>query len=530
MKNIKRRLSSQNTTRPDEETVNWVPQNRTFDFDLNMPYRHFRDENVELPPSCQIIQVGMQAGIEYYLRVKLTRKGWRLNETISVPIIYEPRSYITPRRLRALTYNDVLNPGWRTIKLHGGKPIKTTTPAEPATPGVEVSLLLPSPPILFVGYDQPAPPVPFHLHFHSASTLPLKTFSDPRECIFVVRLMRVATMRIATEKEIRRVEIPSRVEVWQEGGPHVNIGQEMPTTANTVTTAPVLTDEPAAEDLQRVSSPPVHPVQPVALTPAGLPIMSPARSTSTESSKKQGSSLADKRPAWMRRRSSSSTPSGEAPTARVGVTTAPGVAPIPESEAAPAPASSSSSHAPHPLNRHVSASAAASAEAASPFTPLSLDATDVHLLGALQIDLKAGWEISKRLIQSFQTPEISVSYVLEVGLQPRQGAVREAFEHVWGGGLVEIVHGPRPPGAPPLAPPSVGAVLADQGMGMGATSPVSPAAAVRLSAPVTPARPMTPGGLMAEAGARARPASAGHGSALGTSMPTSSGLGTLPAA
>jgi len=76
--------------------------------------------------------------------------------------------------------------------------------------------------------------------------------------------------------------------------------------------------------------------------------------------------------------------------------------------------------------------------------PLSLDATDVHLLGELTIDVKAGPDMHRRLLQSFQTPEIGVSYVLEVGLQPNKGSVREAFEHVWGGGLIEVVHGAKP--------------------------------------------------------------------------------------
>jgi hypothetical protein len=42
------------------------------------------------------------------------------------------------------------------------------------------------------------------------------------------------------------------------------------------------------------------------------------------------------------------------------------------------------------------------------------------------------------------TPEIGVTYVLEVGLQPNAGSVKEAFKHVWGGGMVEVVLGARP--------------------------------------------------------------------------------------
>lgn len=54
---------------------------QTLSFSLKIPAHHYRDEDFELPPSCQVFQVGLQAGVEYVLRVKLSRKGWRLNET-----------------------------------------------------------------------------------------------------------------------------------------------------------------------------------------------------------------------------------------------------------------------------------------------------------------------------------------------------------------------------------------------------------------------------------------------------------------
>lgn len=76
--------------------------------------------------------------------------------------------------------------------------------------------------------------------------------------------------------------------------------------------------------------------------------------------------------------------------------------------------------------------------------PLSLDATDVHLFGQLTIDLPNQTPTMYRtLIQSYQTPEVGISYVIEVGLQPKQGAIKEAFSHIWGGGLIEVVLGHR---------------------------------------------------------------------------------------
>lgn len=64
-----------------KEGVYYLTPGQTFNFNFEMPHTHYRDSSVELPPSCQIYQVGMQAGVEYVLRIKMGRKGWRLNET-----------------------------------------------------------------------------------------------------------------------------------------------------------------------------------------------------------------------------------------------------------------------------------------------------------------------------------------------------------------------------------------------------------------------------------------------------------------
>lgn len=53
---------------------------QTFTFSIEMPTHHYRETNVDLPPSAQIFQVGLQAGVEYVLRVKMSRKGWRMSE------------------------------------------------------------------------------------------------------------------------------------------------------------------------------------------------------------------------------------------------------------------------------------------------------------------------------------------------------------------------------------------------------------------------------------------------------------------
>jgi len=53
---------------------------QSFEFSIEMPTHHYRETNVDLPPSAQIFQVGLQAGVEYVLRVKMSRKGWRMSE------------------------------------------------------------------------------------------------------------------------------------------------------------------------------------------------------------------------------------------------------------------------------------------------------------------------------------------------------------------------------------------------------------------------------------------------------------------
>ena len=244
-----------------------------------------------------------------------------------------------------------------------------------------MTLLLPSPPILFIPDGGEPPPIPFHLHFHSESTLPLATFSDPKECAFIIRFMRVASMRIGREKEIRRMEVPSTVEIWQEGGPHLHLGED--------------------RDKSFSKSPPPKPA------------------TTGEASSGRRRSFADRRPSFLKRKS---TADNDASLTRQ-LTNVPSEAVIAEDP---------------PVNE----------EPPSILVPLAMGATDVHLLGQIKLNLpQSGPSILRNLVQSFMAPEIGISYVLEIGLQPKNGAVKEAFGHVWGGGLIEVVLGHRNRGA-----------------------------------------------------------------------------------
>lgn len=376
-------------------------------------------------------------------------------DSITVPIIYEPRAYVSPRRLRALTTDDAMNPGWRTVKLHGGDPTKpVTTPAE----GVDVTLLLPSPPIVYVPWGGQAPPIPFHLHFHSSLTHALSTFSDPKQSQFVIRLMRVATMRIGTEREIRRMEVPAKVEIWQEGGPKIVLSDPRASAGGTHGTSSH-TNETAATP----TAPATSTTSPTASTTVGTSAStSPSTGTGTGGRRPSASGGETRRQSFLRRLSIGSDSrepplqrqtSNVAPASATPVTT---VTELPEPTTITSPATSSPvtlGQSPVPVSRINSTlppipdedSNGTVPDTESPLAPLSLSSTDVHFLGQLTITYPAtGPELLRRLVQSFMTPEIGITYVLEVGLQPHAGSVKEAFKHVWGGGMVEIVLGARP--------------------------------------------------------------------------------------
>jgi hypothetical protein len=166
---------------------------------------------------------------------------------------------------------------------------------------------------------------------------------------------------------------------------------------------------------------------------------------------------AERRQSFFRRLSLDRTESREQPPLQRQQSNAANASAIPpvaeEPESAPAsnaesPAggnSTSISESPTRDSGDSATAAAATANGENPVAPLSLSSTDVHFLGQLTISCPpSGPELLRRLVQSYMTPEIGVTYVLEVGLQPNAGSVKEAFKHVWGGGMVEVVLGARP--------------------------------------------------------------------------------------
>nr|XP_019013837.1 uncharacterized protein I206_01911 [Kwoniella pini CBS 10737]OCF52618.1 hypothetical protein I206_01911 [Kwoniella pini CBS 10737] len=436
-----------------------IPQNTSFRFSLQMPNAHYKDSNSELPPSCDLQQVGMQANVEYILRVKLSRKGLRFNETVSVPIIYEPRSYIPPRRIRALTIDDPFNPGWRTVELNGGRPKSKSSlpnPVGTSGPGINVTVLLPSPPILLIPPSGELPTFPFHLHFHSTLPHVLSTFSNPEESKFVVRLTRVTIFRLGIEKEIRRIEIPTKSEIWQEGGEHIALGlegivNEMQrrdlagvNTNSGERRSPVVEGESTSGELS--SSVPNNNMGTAVESGGGggsLRRFMSAGSTEgsgTSSSPRRKSFLSDRRGSFNLRRKSTSTSINSTSTTTPTTTTSTTTLTNQVSSLAPVPPT---------IAEDENSETTPMISSDRPTTvPVDMTSTDVHLKGSITLKpfntSNSGNDLIRRLlIQSFVIPEMTLTYVLEVGIEPKKGSVKENFTHVWGGGVIEVVLGRR---------------------------------------------------------------------------------------
>ncbi|WRT67422.1 uncharacterized protein IL334_004393 [Kwoniella shivajii] len=436
-----------------------ITPNSSFEFSLQMPSTHFKDSNGELPPTCDLQQLGMQASVDYVLRVKLVRKGLRFNETLTVPIVYQPRAYIPPRRLRALTLDDPLNPGWRTIQLSGGKPkTKTNLPNPVGTtgPGVDVTLLLPSPPILFIPNQGELPKFPFHLHFHSTLPHPLSTFSNPMDSRFVIRLTRVLIFRIGIEKEVRRIEIPTEVEIWQEGGERITLSSIGENTSDmrrgSTVSGPVQTatasgsgsgGDGLSSSLPSTVNTPTGTTENGGSGGAGGPLrrLSSAGSGLAESPRRK-SFLSDRRGSFslLRRNSTSTSNANQQTPNPSGSGSGSGVLSPPSNNISLPPIIDEDHQSPIQSRPEMSTSPTSAS-----VLPINMDSTDVHLQGSMSIKTcsNSHADVLRRLIQSFIVPEMTLTYVLEIGIEPKKGAVKENFQHIWGGGVVEVVLGRR---------------------------------------------------------------------------------------
>ncbi|RXK42017.1 hypothetical protein M231_00738 [Tremella mesenterica] len=399
----------------------FIEPGSTYDFSLTMPSSHYLDENVELPPSCHVLQLGMHASVEYVFRVRLSRKSWRMKETLSLPIIYEPHSYIHPRRLRILTSDDPLNPGWRTIPLRGGDPIRpspSTSSSSTSNLGVQVSLLLPSPPIIFLHRQHESPPIPFHLHFHSSLSGPLEKLADPRQSRYIIRLVRVSSIRVGGgEREIRRTEIPTKVQLWKEGE--------------------------AEEDRVELGS-----------INAGV--------SGIRGWRRQSNVISERRRMFWSRigtnRSSISNnvnPSTNNNSSQIHstMTNDMGNTRITTGESGPSNISQiqqqlptiSTGINPESIDNNINQSR--NINQSNGLSDVPETRTDIHLLGQIKIinsfptpySLYNLNTIPNPLLPSFVTPEIGVSYVVEIGIEPKDHP--KVLNHVWGGGVMEVIRG-----------------------------------------------------------------------------------------
>lgn len=220
-------------------------------------------------------------------------------------------------------------------------------------------------------------------------------------------------MRIGAEREIRRMEVPAKVEIWQEGGPRIVLGEQPKMTVASLVSSVV----------NGGSSP------------------SPTTPTTARRPSVGGT---ERRQSFFRRLSLDRTQSREAEPLQRQQSNAPPVPVVPEEPELPASTEEGTTNTEGSLDRRGSSSNSHE-DPPSSIAPLALSSTDVHFLGQLTIQFpSSGPELLRRLVQSFMTPEIGITYVLEVGIQPNSGSVKEAFKHVWGGGLVEVVLGSRP--------------------------------------------------------------------------------------
>lgn len=268
--------------------------------------------------------------------------------------------------------------------------------------------------------------------------------------------MRVATMRIGTEREIRRMEVPAKVEIWQEGGPRIVLHDPSVSTNGIATawqTGTTAASQPSTTSASGSGSGVgTSPTTSTGTTATGARRPSVTGETRRQSFLRRLSIGSESRESTLQRQNSNVTP--VTPVAPVAELPEPSTS---EAESANGPtqspvAATSTPLAPIVDEEESATPAVATSSTESPLAPLSLSSTDVHFLGQLTVTYPAtGPELLRRLVQSFMTPEIGITYVLEVGLQPKAGSVKEAFKHVWGGGMVEIVLGARPDVEPATA-------------------------------------------------------------------------------
>lgn len=53
---------------------------QTFNFSLTMPTQYPTNPAMDLPPSVSVAQFALQSEVTYWFKIRMKRKGWRLND------------------------------------------------------------------------------------------------------------------------------------------------------------------------------------------------------------------------------------------------------------------------------------------------------------------------------------------------------------------------------------------------------------------------------------------------------------------
>lgn len=65
---------------PGEDEPAELEDGQRFDFSIPFPTAYPTNPALELPPSISVAQYALQSEVTYWLKIKMKRKGWRLND------------------------------------------------------------------------------------------------------------------------------------------------------------------------------------------------------------------------------------------------------------------------------------------------------------------------------------------------------------------------------------------------------------------------------------------------------------------
>ncbi|KAF8677680.1 hypothetical protein RHS04_05997 [Rhizoctonia solani] len=172
-----------------------------YPFSINLPETCDKSTNL-LPPSFICYLPGVSAEVRYRIRVDMPRSGLRRRESLTVPVLYLPRSYapLTPRAIPLFDDQVHLSDAQGMKELHlAPKPIgsskKSSKPQALTTAEVQAKISLPSPLIISSG-DR----IPFVITIYSPSQALAALYTD-------ISLQLVKVTRIKAYEKISLKEL-----------------------------------------------------------------------------------------------------------------------------------------------------------------------------------------------------------------------------------------------------------------------------------------------------------------------------------